>query len=84
MGADLESAISLQLPRMRQRGFRTAASRLRKDIAEPEMNDTTQSNTPQGRYTTYTWGDKLVGVYAQGVGHSVPMRGADDMKFFGL
>ncbi|GAB1318549.1 Carboxylic ester hydrolase [Madurella fahalii] len=46
--------------------------------------DSTQANTPQSRYTTYTWGDKLVGVYAQGVGHSVPMRGADDMKFFGL
>lgn len=46
--------------------------------------DATQANTPTSRYTTYTWGDKLVGVYAQGVGHSVPMRGSDDMKFFGL
>jgi acetylxylan esterase len=46
--------------------------------------DTTQANTPQSRYTTYTWGDHLVGVYAQGVGHSVPIRGSDDMKYFGL
>jgi acetylxylan esterase len=46
--------------------------------------DATLPNTPQSRYTTYTWGDKLVGVYAQGVGHSVPIRGSDDMKFFGL
>ncbi|KAK3290537.1 Alpha/Beta hydrolase protein [Chaetomium fimeti] len=47
--------------------------------------DNTQANTPQSRYTTYTWGDgQLVGVYAQGVGHSVPMRGSDDMKYFGL
>jgi acetylxylan esterase len=47
--------------------------------------DSTQANTPQSRYTTYTWGDgQLVGVYAQGVGHSVPMRGSDDMKYFGL
>lgn len=46
--------------------------------------DTTQANTPQSRYTTYTWGDHLVGIYAQGVGHTVPIRGSDDMKFFGL
>ena len=26
--------------------------------------DTVQANTPAARYTTYTWGDKLVGVYA--------------------
>lgn len=46
--------------------------------------DSTQANTPQSRYTTYTWGDHLVGVYAQGVGHTVPIRGSDDMKFMGL
>lgn len=47
--------------------------------------DSTQANTPQAGYTTYTWGDgQLVGVYAQGVGHSVPIRGDDDMTFFGL
>jgi len=46
--------------------------------------DSTQANTPQSRYTTYTWGDHLVGIYAQGVGHTVPIRGSDDMKFFGL
>jgi acetylxylan esterase len=52
------------------------------DYTRPE---TTQANTPQSRYTTYTWGGgQLVGVYAQGVGHSVPMRGGDDMKFFEL
>ncbi|KAH8912719.1 carbohydrate esterase family 1 protein [Coniochaeta sp. PMI_546] len=46
--------------------------------------DSTKANTPQSGYTTYTWGDHLVGVYAQGVGHTVPIRGSDDMKFFGL
>lgn len=52
------------------------------DYTSPQS---TAANTPIRGYTTYTWGDgKLVGVYAQGVGHSVPMRGADDMKFFGL
>jgi len=26
----------------------------------------------------------IQGIYAQGVGHTVPIRGADDMKFFGF
>ncbi|KAK0621922.1 carbohydrate esterase family 1 protein [Bombardia bombarda] len=46
--------------------------------------DKTEANSPVSRYTTYTWGDKLVGIYAQGVGHTVPIRGSDDMKYFGL
>lgn len=47
--------------------------------------DTTQANTPQSGYTKYTWGGgKLVGVYAIGVGHTVPIRGSDDMTFFGI
>lgn len=44
----------------------------------------TQQNSPQSGYTTSTYGDHLVGIYAQGVGHTVPVRGDDDMKFFGL
>lgn len=46
--------------------------------------DSTKANSPQSGYTTYTWGDHLVGVYARGVGHTVPIRGSDDMTFFGL
>ncbi|KAK3933828.1 Alpha/Beta hydrolase protein [Diplogelasinospora grovesii] len=46
--------------------------------------DSTKANSPQSGYTTYSWGDHLVGIYAQGVGHTVPIRGSDDMKFFGL
>ncbi|KAK7722255.1 hypothetical protein SLS64_000791 [Diaporthe eres] len=48
--------------------------------------DTTAANTPQSGYTTYSWGSpvKLQGIYANGVGHTVPIRGSDDMKFFGL
>ena len=42
-------------------------------------------STPLGGYTTKTYaGGQLVGIYAQGVGHTVPIRGDDDMKFFGL
>ncbi|KAI0481966.1 carbohydrate esterase family 1 protein [Xylariaceae sp. FL0804] len=44
----------------------------------------TQVNVPQSEYTTYTYGPKLVGIYAIGVGHTVPIRGDDDMTFFGL
>ena len=48
--------------------------------------DTTAANTPQSGYTTYSWGSpvKLQGIYANGVGHTVPIRGSDDMIFFGL
>ncbi|CAK7210576.1 hypothetical protein SCUCBS95973_000834 [Sporothrix curviconia] len=47
--------------------------------------DETQDNMPQTSYTTSTWGGgKLIGVYAEGVGHTVPVRGDDDMVFFGL
>jgi acetylxylan esterase len=45
---------------------------------------TSQANTPQSGYTNNTYGTNLQGIYAQGVGHTVPIRGADDMKFFGL
>ncbi|KAI0376298.1 carbohydrate esterase family 1 protein [Hypomontagnella monticulosa] len=45
---------------------------------------TTTANTPQSGYTTYVFGDHLTGIYANGVGHTVPIRGSDDMTFFGL
>ncbi|KAL5360719.1 putative acetylxylan esterase A [Aspergillus floccosus] len=43
-----------------------------------------QENTPEANYATTTWGDHLQGIYATGVGHSVPIRGDDDMAFFGF
>lgn len=52
---------------------------------DPNAPESTQVDVPQVGYTTYTWGaGKLVGVYAQGVGHTVPIRGDDDMTYFGL
>jgi acetylxylan esterase len=45
---------------------------------------TTAVNIPQDNYTTYTYGDHLQGIYALNVGHTVPIRGSDDMEFFGL
>jgi acetylxylan esterase len=41
-------------------------------------------NTSNYLAATYTWGDHLTGIYAVGVGHTVPIRGSDDMKYFGL
>lgn len=46
--------------------------------------ESTKSNDPQSGYTRTTYGPLLQGIYAQGVGHSVSIRGADDMKFFGF
>jgi acetylxylan esterase len=43
-----------------------------------------QQNNPQSGYTKTTYGPSVEGIYATNVGHSVPMRGADDMKFFGF
>ncbi|KAF2190568.1 carbohydrate esterase family 1 protein [Zopfia rhizophila CBS 207.26] len=49
-----------------------------------EKPESTKSNDPQSGYTRTIWGPKAQGIYAQGVGHSVNIRGADDMKFFGF
>lgn len=44
----------------------------------------TRQNDPQSGYTRTVYGERAEGVYASGVGHSVSVRGADDMKFFGF
>ncbi|KAL2207030.1 alpha/beta-hydrolase [Sarocladium strictum] len=45
-----------------------------------------RQNTPEGGYTWKVYGDgtKLVGVSAQGVGHTVPVHGQQDFEWFGL
>ncbi|GKT88878.1 PHB depolymerase family esterase [Colletotrichum tofieldiae] len=50
----------------------------------PDKPTSSKQNTPQTNYRTDVFGDHLTGVWAVGVGHTVPIRGADDMKFFGL
>ncbi len=45
---------------------------------------TEKADTPDRGYTTQIFGERLTGIYAQGVGHGVPVHGAEDMKFFGL
>lgn len=44
----------------------------------------TENNTPQQNYYRYTFGDQLQGIYAIGVGHTVPIQGTEDMKWFGF
>lgn len=50
----------------------------------PTKPQQSQNGVPQSGYRTDTFGPKLVGIFAQNVGHTVPVRGDDDMKFFGL
>lgn len=52
---------------------------------DPDAPEETAEGTPEASYTTKTYAEgQLVGVYAEGVGHTVPIRGDDDMAFFGL
>ena len=58
------------------------------DATKPQKS---QNNFPQNGYKTDTWGvssanplGTVQGIYATGVGHTVPIRGADDLKWFGL
>ncbi|EUC50378.1 carbohydrate esterase family 1 protein [Bipolaris oryzae ATCC 44560] len=43
-----------------------------------------QQNTPQSAFTKTVWGPNVQGILAANIGHTVPIRGADDMKFFGF
>ncbi|KAF3396037.1 Acetylxylan esterase A [Penicillium rolfsii] len=44
----------------------------------------TLANTPDANYQTTNWGPNLQGIYATGVGHTVPIHGAKDMEWFGF
>jgi len=41
-------------------------------------------NSPQQQYTTEIYGPNVQGIYAHGVGHTVPIQGPQDLKWFGL
>ncbi|KAK7914117.1 alpha/beta-hydrolase [Apiospora marii] len=51
------------------------------DVDQPKS---VKADFPLAGYTTTTWSAEVQGVYALGVGHTVPIRGEDDMAFFGL
>jgi acetylxylan esterase len=44
----------------------------------------TLANTPGTNYQTTNWGPNLQGIYATGVGHTVPIHGTQDMEWFGF
>lgn len=41
-------------------------------------------NNPQSGYNRTIWGPDVEGIYAQGVGHTVPINGTQDMIWFGF
>ncbi|KAI0156500.1 carbohydrate esterase family 1 protein [Xylariaceae sp. FL1272] len=49
-----------------------------------ETATSTASNSPQSGYTTSNYGDHVQGIYAQGVGHSVPANLTASEIWFGL
>jgi len=44
----------------------------------------TLPNNPSAPYTKYVYGPNLVGVYGTGVGHNIPINGAQDLDWFGI
>ncbi|KAF2470703.1 uncharacterized protein BDR25DRAFT_325491 [Lindgomyces ingoldianus] len=55
------------------------------DIYNYDKLESTKSNSPQSGYTRVIHDSMLECIYiCTGVGHTVPIRGADDMKYLGL
>lgn len=44
----------------------------------------TVANLPLSGYTKYKFGPNVQGIYADGVGHTVPVMGDEDMRWFGI
>jgi acetylxylan esterase len=51
---------------------------------DPERPRSVRKDVPQKGYTTSVYGPLLEGVYAEGVGHNVPVVGERDMAWFGI
>lgn len=49
-----------------------------------ETPQQTLTQTPSSAYTKYVYGDNVVGIYGQGIGHTVPVMGDQDMAWFGI
>lgn len=49
-----------------------------------ETPQQTLTQTPSSAYTKYVYGDNVVGIFGQGVGHTVPIMGDQDMAWFGI
>ncbi|KAK7967916.1 uncharacterized protein PG986_002193 [Apiospora aurea] len=44
----------------------------------------TLGGTPIGQCTKYVFGDRLQGIYCPSIGHTVPVQGEEDLKWFGI
>lgn len=44
----------------------------------------TNTDTPTAGWTTYIFGDRLSGIWAEGEGHPVFIQGEEDMKWWGF
>lgn len=75
------SADTTLLPQNYQETMKEWAGVLGYDYSKPTS---TQQNTPQSGYTKTVYGPSVENIYVTGVGHTVPTRGSDDMKFFGF
>ncbi|EKG15081.1 Esterase PHB depolymerase [Macrophomina phaseolina MS6] len=75
------SADTTLLPQNYQETTKQWAGVFGYDYSKPQS---TQSNSPLSGYTRTTWGPNVQGIYAQGVGHTVPIQGSEDMKWFGF
>lgn len=40
--------------------------------------------TPSAAYTKYVYGDSVAGIFGDGIGHTVPVMGDQDMAWFGI
>ncbi|KAH7063183.1 acetyl xylan esterase [Macrophomina phaseolina] len=75
------SADTTLLPQNYQETTKQWAGVFGYDYSKPQS---TQSNSPLSGYTRTTWGPNVQGIYAQGVGHTVPIQGSEDVKWFGF
>lgn len=42
------------------------------------------AETPSAAYTKYIYGDNVVGIFGEGIGHTVPVMGDQDLAWFGI
>lgn len=45
--------------------------------------DETLTNDPESPYTKYVYGDSVVGIVGEGIGHTVPVHAEEDLAWFG-
>ncbi|KAF1926314.1 carbohydrate esterase family 1 protein [Didymella exigua CBS 183.55] len=75
------SADTILLPQNYQETMKQWSGVFGYNYSQPQS---TTLNNPQSGYTKTVYGESVQGIYAENVGHTVPIRGTDDMEFFGF